>query len=100
MTYTEYITKTLAKFDISTDDVALIILNENLNATATVDVLKAKTAMYNQMAVIIPVYEIAESGFSKKMNIEAVKLWFSSLARELNMPDLIGLTIKNASNRW
>jgi hypothetical protein len=100
MTYTDYITKTLAKFDISIDDVSLIILNEGLVATDTVDIVKAKTAMYNQMSVIIPIYEVSESGFSKKINTEGLKIWYASVSRELNMPDLLGLTVKNISNRW
>lgn len=83
MTYQEYLTKTLRKFDISNDDVELILINQGLNEGADVDVLTAKKAIFKEFTNVLPLANVSEGGMSVSWNMEALKLWYSALANEL-----------------
>ena len=57
MTYKEWITKTVGKFQLSADDVDLILCNQSgliPDPDAPVDVRKAKTAICREFTTLIP----------------------------------------------
>lgn len=61
MTYKEWITKTVGKFQLSADDVDLILCNQSgliPDPDAPVDVRKAKTAICREFTTLIPLANI------------------------------------------
>lgn len=65
MTYKEWITKTVGKFQLSADDVDLILCNQSgliPDPDAPVDVRKAKTAICREFTTLIPLANIGEGG--------------------------------------
>lgn len=108
MTYREWITATLARFNMTAADVDLILANQ-AGAIPTpegeVDVTVAKTALVREFANIIPMYNISEGGFSISWNWPALKAWYNITARQVGI-DPIDLDakprpkIRNRSNVW
>lgn len=88
MTYKEWITKTGAKFNLSADDVDLILCNQAdliTNPDETVNVKTAKTALCKEFAQLIPLADIGEGGYSLSWNIEAIKLWYKTACAEVGL---------------
>lgn len=101
MTYKEYITKTLNRFYISPDDIEILILNQSIDPEADVDVHTAKMAIYNEFSSILPVANMSEGGSSVTWITENVLTWYSLLASELGMPDIMDdNTVKDLSTYW
>lgn len=107
MTFSEYAMAMLGRFGLSSDDVAFIMVEADLNeygiVSSTDDKTAIKTAIYYQIPRIIAgLSDVSEGGYSVKWNIEGLKLWYSTLAEELGLADLLGTapTIKDASHRW
>ncbi len=89
MTYQEYFSKSLKRFDINQDEIDIILINQSLDASADVDVLNAKKAMFNEFSNLLPMANVSEGGLSVSWNIEALRLWYSSLANELGEKDIL-----------
>lgn len=99
----EYLLKALAKFNVSEDDVDLILLESpEILPDATPDVTGCKLAIHKAMSVILPLANIGESGYSVSWNIEALKMWYTSLCAELGKENLISgrPKIRDRSNLW
>lgn len=108
MTYREWITATLARFNMTTADVDLILANQAVAIPAPdveVDTRIAKTALVREFATILPMYNISEGGFSMSWNWQALKAWYYITAREVGI-DPIDLDarprpiIRDKSNVW
>lgn len=108
MTYREWITATLARFNMTAADVELILANQ---ATAIpepdvdVDTTIAKTAIVREFENIIPMYNISEGGYSISWNWPALKAWYYITARKMGIEpiDLDAKPqpkIRNRSNIW
>jgi hypothetical protein len=89
MTNKEYITKSLAKFSVSADDVEIILVNQGLNPESDAEVQTAKRALFKEFTSILPLANISEGGMSVSWNIEALKMWYSTLANELGEVDVL-----------
>lgn len=103
MTYEEYITKTVAKFQIGADEVDLILANQAElipNKAAPVDVKTAKLALCKEFATILPLANISEGGYSITWNYDAIKLWYSMTCKELGIKDVTKPKVTNKSNLW
>lgn len=103
MTYREWMTKTGARFQISADDIDLILTNQAEtipDADAQVDVKTAKTALCKEFASIIPLANISEGGYSITWNWDALKLWYSQTCAELGLDDVTKPKIRNKSFVW
>lgn len=96
----EYLTALLSRFSVNGNDVDLILLEAGLNADNSPDVTACKTAVYNSLSVVLPLANVSEGGFSVSWNIDALKLWYKSLCRELGKPDVLKSTVRNRSNLW
>jgi hypothetical protein len=99
----DYLIKALAKFNVSEDDVDVMLLDSpNLLPDATPDVRGCKLAIYASMSTILPLANIGESGYSISWNIEALKMWYNALCVELGKENLIGgkPKIRDRSNSW
>lgn len=100
ITYKEWMTATCARFNMSETDVDLVLLNNNLFSCDEVDVKKAKRALVNEFASIIPLANISEGGYSVSWNMDAVKMWYNQMCGELGIVPVTNPKIRNRSNRW
>lgn len=101
MTYTEYIAKSLSKFEVSSDEVDLIIVDNGLNANEQVDVIQAKNAICKSIGLWLPVKSsVSEGGVSTSWNLEAIKVYYSALCSELGVSDNTAPKIVDRSNIW
>lgn len=85
----EYISATLSRFNIGDTEIDLILLNQGIDAQENVNIGLAKMAMFKEMSLLIPIADLKEGGFSITWNIEAIKLWYSLLAKELGREDIL-----------
>lgn len=95
----EYLTAKLGKFGLSADDIDAIIL-ENPSLSGALDVNACKLAMYSSMSSILPAADISEGGYSITWNIDALKLWYSSLCTELGKSNALKPKVRNRSKYW
>ena len=101
MTTSEYLRKSLSKFDISTDDIDLIIVENELIEEASVNVRQAKLAICKSLSVWLPVLSsVSEGGVSKAWNVEGLKFYYSTLCLELGIVDPTQPKIRDRSNSW
>lgn len=107
MTYKEYVTVVLGKFGLSTSEIEFILSEADLSPDTTVttsaDKVLLKTAMYNQLPLLMAgLQDVTEGGYSIKWNLAGLKLWYSVLASELGLDDLLSVKpkVRDASNRW
>lgn len=103
MTYLEWMTRTVARFNVTELDAALILTNQAAlvpDMEATVDVTIAKTALCKEFASILPAANITEGGYSVSWNVSAMKEYYRALCRELGLEDKTMPQIRNASNLW
>lgn len=101
MTTREYIEQKLDKFDVTQNEVELIIVENSLVGDSPVDVRAAKLAICKSFGVWLQVYaSISEGGVSKTWNYDAVKLFYSALCVELGIADVTKPVVKDRSNIW
>jgi hypothetical protein len=89
MTNKEYLTLQLGKFGVTPDEIALLLVERNIDGDAMViDTIALKTAVYYQIpAMLAAVHDVSEGGYSVKWNYAGIKAWYSWLASELGLPD-------------
>lgn len=103
MTFKEWITKTAAKFQITPDDVELILCNQSKlipYPDANVDVITAKKALCLEFSTLIPLANISEGGYSVSWNWEAIKFWYNGTCAEVGLVPVGKPKIRNKSNAW
>ena len=104
MTNKEYLTKALSGFNVSEDDIDIILLKAYLEAGAEADVRGCDIATYHRMSVVLKgaMQNVSEGGYSVSWNIEAVKLYYSALCNELGLENVLFARpkIRNKSNLW
>lgn len=89
---------------MSSDELNLILVDNSLSADDNVDVVLAKTAIYNSLSQLIPVYSsVSEGGVSFAWNLDAIKLYYGILCTSLNLENKISVPeneIRDRSNMW
>ena len=103
MTYKEWISKTAAKFQLTAEDVELILCNQSVlipDPDASVDVRTAKKALCLEFATLIPKANISEGGYSISWNWEAIKFWYSGTCAEVGLVPFGRPKVRNKSNIW
>lgn len=108
MTYKQWITTTLGRFNMTAQDIEMILVNQQQaipNPDGEVNVRIAKTALVREFASIIPLANITEGGYSQKWKWEAIKAWYNLTCRELGIApiDLDAKPrpkIRDRSNIW
>lgn len=99
MTNREYLTATLSKFSLTENDVELIAINQEIYLDEDVsDVKSLKTAIYNEFSFVLPLANVSEGGLSISWNFEAVKKYYSLLAQELGLDDVLNDAQDSISN--
>ncbi len=105
MTTKQYLYTSLSKFELSEEEIDLIIVENGLDPSSDVQVKLAKEAIHASMSVWLPIYSsVTEGGVSKAWNIDALKLYYSALSRELGKED-VDITgtapiVRDRSNVW
>ena len=89
MTAREYLTASLSKFQFTESEISLILYNQEIEEGAALSPEELKLVLYKEFSNILPVMEISEGGFSMKTNLEALKIWYSLLAKELGKEDVL-----------
>jgi hypothetical protein len=104
MTNKEYLTKLLNGLNVSEDDIDIILLKNSIDGNVVADVQSCDKAVYNRISVILKgaTQNISEGGYSISWNMEAIKLFYSSLCNELGLENvLVGRPkVRNRSNHW
>ena len=101
MTNAEWFAAMGGKFGMSEADMQLIMVNQGIVEHKPVDVTAAKTAMVREFALLIPMANVTEGGYSVSWNMEAVKMWYNATCGELGIdPAATAPKIRNKSNSW
>lgn len=107
MTYKEYVEVAIGKFGLTESEIEFLLTEADLDpyATVTDSTSRAllKTAMYKHIPLMVAgLSSVSEGGFSMSWNIEGIKLWYSLLAKELGLEDLMSTRpkIRDKSYVW
>lgn len=104
ITNKQYLTKALSGLEVSENDIDVILLKAGLDEDAPVDITSCDLAVYNRFSVVIAAaaQNVSEGGYSISWNIEAVKLYYNALCRELGKDNVLEAKpkIRNRSNFW
>lgn len=104
MTNKQYLLKALGGLNISADDIDIILVKAGLCADARVDVRACDLAVYQRMSVVLraTMQNVTEGGYSISWNMEAVRLFYTALSRELGLEDVLNARpkVRNRSNLW
>ncbi len=86
-----YLKKLLNRFNVSDDDIEILMINQKINGKEYVadDVDDLKMAVYHEFSRLLPLADISEGDYSVKWNTEAFRMWYSALANELGMDDIL-----------
>jgi hypothetical protein len=94
----EYLAAMLNRFGLTESDVDLLVA-EHPELEGALDVKACKLGMYNSFSAILS-GDISEGGYSLSWDIQKLKMWYTSLCREIGKPSLIQPVIRNCSNLW
>lgn len=101
MTTRQYLQVALSKFEVGDSLVDLIVVENSLVPDSDVCVDDVKRAIHRSLGTWLPVQaSVSEGGVSMTWNLEAIKLYYSSLCRELGLEDNTQPTIRDYSNIW
>lgn len=105
MTYKEYISNELSDLYMSPGKISNLLEDikqrEQINPDDEVDVSVAKRALYNSFSAILPKANISEGKFSISWLTENILTWYSLLANELGLPNVLeDNTIKDYTPFW
>ena len=86
------------------DDIDIILVKSELDADADVDVRSCDMATYNRMSVLFKsaLLNVSEGGYSVSWNMEALKLFYNALCRELGVENVLLARpkVRNRSHLW
>lgn len=100
MTNFEFTQTICSRFGLSEGEISALLLSQSVNADDEADPIICKTALCKEFAMMIPLQNVGEGGYSVSWNMEAVKLWYSMTCKELGLTDATQPRIRNKSNRW
>lgn len=90
MTNKEYLQTTLSPFGIMDAQIDIILAKAGIDGAAqATDFTALDTALYHHFPPLFAgmASSVSEGGYSVTFNMEAVKAWYSWLARKLGLPD-------------
>lgn len=94
MTNREYLLLKLDKFNVTPDEVEVMLMESEVEGGDQVSDFKLmKTIMYNKLPELIAgLSDVSEGGYSIKRNYAGLKEWYSWLANDLGLPDVFTQT--------
>lgn len=100
----EYLSMSLGNLNVSDTDIDVILLKAGMDADAPADVVACDLAAYNRVSVVLAsmMQNVSEGGYSISWNMDAVKLWYNAICRELGKENVLEAKpkIRNRSNFW
>lgn len=98
----QYIAATLEGFNVTENDIELILVKSGLNGDDTLNVSACDNAIYNRLSVVLKAasQNVSEGGFSRSWNMEAVKMYYQTLCNEIGKPNVLKSKVRNRSNYW
>lgn len=99
-TNSDYILASLSRFNISNTDVDIILLEAGLDGSASVDIVACKDAIYNGFSKVLPIANVSEGSYSITWNMEAIKIYYEQLCKELGKENVLQATVRDKSNLW
>lgn len=94
----------LGNLNVSDTDIDVILLKAGMDADAPADVVACDLAAYNRVSVVLAsmMQNVSEGGYSISWNMDAVKLWYNAICRELGKENVLEAKpkIRNRSNFW
>lgn len=100
MTNTEYITYTLSRFNVTSEDVSFILFEADLTGSASADKEACKKAIYDRFSVVLPLANVSEGGYNVSWNMDAVNAFYSQLCNELGKVNVLKPKFYNRTNIW
>jgi hypothetical protein len=101
MTTRQYLQIALSKFEVGDSLIDLVVVENSLDPDSDVSVDEVKRAIHRSLGTWLPVQtSISEGGVSMTWNLDALKLYYSALSRELGLEDITKPTIRDMSNIW
>jgi hypothetical protein len=104
VTSKEYLSKFLSGLNVSEDDIDIILLKSSIDADAAADAAACDRAVYSRMSVILKgaAQNVSEGGYSVSWNMEAVRMFYSSLCNELGLDNVLDgrPKVRNRSDFW
>jgi hypothetical protein len=97
-TNNEYLLNKLSKFGLVQSDIDVIVVENSLGSE--LDIPKCKIAMYNSFSSILPLSNVSEGNYSITWNIEALKIWYNQLCKEVGKSNAMQPKITNKSKSW
>lgn len=95
----QYLTASLSRFGITEQDIDLIMANYP-KLDGAYSVTECRNAMFLSFSTVLPLANVSEGGYSKTWNVEALKLWYNVLCKELGKANVLQPTVRNASDKW
>jgi hypothetical protein len=97
MSNIEYLNTILGKFGLTAGEIIIIMIENDIDPdapmTGKADTIALKKAVYNQLPLMLAgLQDVSEGGYSVKWNVDGIKLWYSTLAVELGLPDILNPT--------
>ena len=99
-TNNEYFLAVLTRFNVTQTDIDVMLLEAGLTGSASVDVTACKNAIYKGFTIMLPLANVSEGGYSVSWNMEAVKLYYNQLCKELGESNVLQQEIRNNTNIW
>lgn len=99
-TNSEYLFASLSRFNVNSNDIDVMLLEAGLDGSASVDIAACKEAIYNGISKVIPLANVSEGGYSIIWNMEAVKIYYAQLCKELGKENVLQPIVRNKSNLW
>lgn len=102
MTNKGYMTAVLGRFNADSALISVILDRQELKADDKVDYRAADLAMYNEISLLIGgVSSVSESGFSMSWDSDALRQWYSLLAKQLGKENVLAENrITDESDLW
>ncbi len=101
-TNSEYLISSLQRLNVTSADIDVMLVESGLDGSAPLDITACKNAIYNGFSKIIPLANVSEGGYSISWNMNAVKLFYANLCRELGKENVLEIKpkVKDKSNYW
>lgn len=103
MTYREYIELTLKQFNVTSDDVSLILVNQSAAIPSPEDDVNpiiAQRAICMEIGIYLPKANVSEGGFSLSWNMDAIKMWYEATCAKIGIQPTTKPRIRVRRNIW
>lgn len=93
----EYIQAIVGKFSVGEEVVDVIMLDNGFGDAdmTSDDTAMVKRALVNEFYNILQVSKVTEGGYGMSYDLEAMKLWYTTMCKELGIKDKLSPRVKS-----